>query len=551
MFEAAFHAAAALRKACNDGNQNPEAVMKSWNPDFLSQFGGFQHGIMGGGGNNWANQLVGQLNELLTEALGKSITLTSPLATGLVPFDLRAPSQLIYPVRTLLRNKIPRTQGQGTSMRRKVITGISGSRTGGSVGNAQRISISELNGGSLSSWPLSLPPSGSQASVDLNIPYAFFGKTEAVSWLAQFAGQGFEDVDALANLWLMQEMFLGEEDQILSSTATAVAAPGTPTVVARTAGSNETPVTGVTTNIYVRVTASNYYGETAASTVVSVALNGSTQVADVTIVPSKGAFTYNIYVGTGASDPGRTATFLAKAGVGGAKYTIQGAVPASGNVPPAADTGTSSSSDYEGMLSVLDGHASIDASVYPSGFTGGYINKSVGSTLTHTVINAGLYALWDGIGTGTVGAQGFRADPEELMMEGSDAGRFADEVISAGANTNYRLAIDQTQVDGIKVGAAVSTYQNPVTRSNLAVVVHPTLPQGTVFGMTYALPMTFSQTPNAWENVMVQDLISVKWPVIDQTFRQSAYEYGALCALSPMYTACWQGIAVSGTTPYA
>jgi hypothetical protein len=67
------------------------------------------------------------------------------------------------------------------------------------------------SGGSLSStaWPLNLPPSGSQTEVDLNIPYRFFGLTESLSWLAQFAGQGFEDISALANLILLQEMMMG------------------------------------------------------------------------------------------------------------------------------------------------------------------------------------------------------------------------------------------------------------------------------------------------------------------------------------------------------
>lgn len=73
------------------------------------------------------------------------------------------------------------------------------------------ISIPELvqNGGSFGSWPLNLPPSGSQNFVELSVPYRFFGITEQLSWLSQFAGQGFEDISALANLIMLQEMMLG------------------------------------------------------------------------------------------------------------------------------------------------------------------------------------------------------------------------------------------------------------------------------------------------------------------------------------------------------
>lgn len=88
-------------------------------------------------------------------------------------------------------------------------TGISGSQTGGQ--SVLDISIPEMvtTAGSFSSWPLNLPGAGSQTWVQLNVPYRFFGVTEQLSWLAQFAGQGFEDISALANLVLLQEMMLG------------------------------------------------------------------------------------------------------------------------------------------------------------------------------------------------------------------------------------------------------------------------------------------------------------------------------------------------------
>jgi hypothetical protein len=72
-----------------------------------------------------------------------------------------------------------------------VFTGISGSQTGGQ--GVVDISIPELvqTGGTFGTWPLNLPGSGGQSEVQLNVPYRFFGLTEQLSWLAQFAGQGF------------------------------------------------------------------------------------------------------------------------------------------------------------------------------------------------------------------------------------------------------------------------------------------------------------------------------------------------------------------------
>jgi len=92
---------------------------------------------------------------------------------GLVPFDLVAPSRLIYPVYTVMRNKLPRPPGQGASRQVYGLLGVSGSQTGGQ--GVMDIAIPELvnpTGGSLNgnNWPLNLPPSGSQTEFKLNIP---------------------------------------------------------------------------------------------------------------------------------------------------------------------------------------------------------------------------------------------------------------------------------------------------------------------------------------------------------------------------------------------
>ncbi len=69
------------------------------------------------------------------------------------------------------RNKFARPPGMGASVIERLITGISGSQTGGQ--GVLDASLSELvtQGGTFGTWPLSLPPAGSQTVVQLNIPY--------------------------------------------------------------------------------------------------------------------------------------------------------------------------------------------------------------------------------------------------------------------------------------------------------------------------------------------------------------------------------------------
>jgi len=58
----------------------------------------------------------------------------------------------------------------GASLIERLFTGISGSQTGGQ--GVLDVSIPELvsTGGNFGSWPLNLPPAGSQTEVTLNIP---------------------------------------------------------------------------------------------------------------------------------------------------------------------------------------------------------------------------------------------------------------------------------------------------------------------------------------------------------------------------------------------
>jgi len=542
----AHQATISLREETNRGFTAKQNVVKGLNSQFLGQFGNLKTALTAPSVNESLQQIVQAIgNPDLTRSFTAG-NLGIGTVSGLVPFDLLAPSRLIYPMYTVFRNKLPRPAGQGTSRIERVFTGISGTQTGGQ--GVVDISIPELvqSNGSLAntSWPLNLPSAGSQTEVQLNVPYRFFGLTESLSWLAQFAGQGFEDISALANLILLQEMMLGEEYQMIAGTATVLATPGTPTATVRTAGSNETAFN--TTITAVKVAATNYYGSTAVSAASTTFAVASGQVVDVTFpaMPSGGQ-SWNIYGYNG------TNYYLLATGVGGTKYTLQGfsTLPAT-VTPPASDTGTGTGTRMEGIIPVLTGKSAGNA-IYPSNWQGGYVNSSVGQHLNYNVLYTALQALWDGAPGAGNNPGAFRADPAEIVGEGGDIMRLSNDVISQGAATNYRLFLDQPDVSGVRVGAAVSEFQNPITRSVLKLVVHPWLTQGTAMLMSYQLPQTWTNIANAWEMTMVQDYVSIAWPVIDATFRYSIFMYGALVSHAPQYSGILQGLQVSDTTPFS
>jgi hypothetical protein len=563
------------RAAVAEGRWDSDSVASRLSPDFL------RHPAAGNLGYRLRND--GDVRKGMDATLGKSFTATNMGTAGqpygLVPFDLLAPSRLVYPVYTLFRNKFPRPAGQGASRQVYGLLGISGSQTGGQ--GIIDISIPELVqsssntiSGSGGNWPINLPQTGKQTEYKLNVPYRFFGLTEALSWLAQFEGQGFEDISALANLVLLQEMMLGEEYQMIAGSSQNLAKPGAPTLTARTAGSNETALSGYTASVAVEVTALNYFGESVASTTSANTTVSAGQVVDVAIPAVPGAQQYNIYLqnnntgsyylmaGTSVQSGVTYTGNQTASAVGGYRVTLQGAIPtsstAASTTPPGADTGTGSGNRMEGIIPVLSGLSDTGSGPYSSvGFEsggawqGGYVNQSVGTHLSTNAIFTALDALWENNGMNQVTPGAYKADPSEIVADGGDLMRLANDMLLQGSALNYLLNISQDQISGIRAGAAVAEFVNPVTRSTVKLTVHPWMSQGTALLMSYQLPQTWSHVDNAWEMTCVQDYCSVAWPVIDATFRYSIFLLGSLVAHAPFYSGILQGLQVSDTTPYS
>ena len=85
----AYAAEHLFKAAIRKGASSPQSVLKSLNP----VFGNALSLAMQNSPQAYAmNQFAQQIETIFKEQLGKSITLTSPNSTGLVPFDLVAPA---------------------------------------------------------------------------------------------------------------------------------------------------------------------------------------------------------------------------------------------------------------------------------------------------------------------------------------------------------------------------------------------------------------------------------------------------------------------------
>jgi hypothetical protein len=464
----------------------------------------------------------------------KDFTLTSPLSSGLVPFDLEAPAKLLTPRPTPLRNKIPRKKGIGTSHRYKRITGFTGTGTGGvgvtHPGIVDTTQTSFANSGSSNSLYFNRGGKISYAADEATVLYVQNSVSDQVPWSAQFSGQGFQDIRALSAQTLLYSSMLLEERLMLFGRGTgtgyvgAVAAPGTPTGSARTAAAGETAISGATTNIYVKVTsdAGDFGQSTLSSASAAIAVSAG-QVVDITIpsLPAT-ALGARIYVSTGASDPGDASRYyIGRTGYN--TYTVQGTLPTSGTAASAITADTSAyAAGYDGIMPIVMG----SNSGYNSRLNAAFSTANPGNEY-----QTAFYTMYNSV----------KADPDEILMAAQDRKQLSDALKVNTAN-NYRLTVKQDELGGVILGDIVSGLLNESTGKIVNLTVHPWMPQGNSAILSYSLPIPDTQVSDVWSVYNVQDYLGVQWPVNQFAYEASSYWYGTFVCYAPAWNGSVNGI---------
>ena len=467
--------------------------------------------------------------------IGDGSTTGSPIGTGLVPFDLEAPAKYLAPRPTPLRNKLPREKGQGTSRRFKRITGITGSGTGGVGVFHPGISETTQNtfnpAGSSNALYLNRGAKISYAGDDKIVPYFEFGVSDSVSFAAQYAGQGFQDVRALSAQSLLYSSMLLEERMLLMGRGTnsafsgALASPTAVTVATAAPATGESAITGATTTIWVKVTAdAGDFGQSTLSAIASVSASAGT-VGVVTIPTAVvGAVGYRVYVGTGAGAPADSAMFYAGR-TGSRVFRITGALPTSGTAASTVTADTSAyANGYDGILPTVLGANS------------GYVNN-INSTFNATSPGAEFQTAFASL------YNSVKADPDELLFNGTDRKNLS-ELLKNNSSSNYRLQIQQDEVGNAVLGSVITAIQNEVTGKVVPMTVHPWMPQGNAAILSYTLPIPDSQVSNVWSVVNVQDYMGINWPVIDFQYQQSSYWQGTFVCYAPAWNGAITGISL-------
>jgi hypothetical protein len=487
-------------------------------------------------------EAVGSLNNALAsqrlamQDIQKDITLTSPLSTSFAAFDLEAPSKLLTPRPTPLRNKIARKKGVGTSHRVKRITGYTGTGTGGQ--GQIWPGITESTTTAFGSINYERGPKISYTADDLVLPYNSYSLSDSVSFDANFSGMGYQDLRQLSSTSTLYATMLMEERMMLMARGTASGYSGalsapTFTKASPVAAGSQTALAANT--YYINVTAdagisSSGFGESILGTETSEVVAAG-DVLTVTVATAvAGALGYNIYVGTatGAANLKYQGTLK-----GTGTFTIQGAAATNvtGNNAAFTTTGAAAS------------RASADTSAYATGYDGilptvlganSGKNNSINSTFSTS--NPGVEyqnvfsSLYDSV----------KSDPDEIFLNGADRKQLSD-AIKNGSTANYRLNLSQNEVGDYVGGAVIGGLHNEITGKLVPLTVHPWLPQGVSPVLSYTLPIPDTEVSDVWANFMVQDYMGIQWPVTQFAYEFSTYFRGTFFCTAP----AWNG-AVSG-----
>ncbi|MGH3630503.1 MAG: hypothetical protein ACRDRL_24050, partial [Sciscionella sp.] len=299
--------------------------------------------------------------------------------------------------------------------------------------------------------------------------------------------------------------------------AGAVTSP-TATIAAAAAGTGQTAVPGTPT-VYVWVAASTGFGQAVAvaSSPASVTLTAG-EVINVTIPAVSGATGYQVYVGTasGAAAAHYYGTFSGDA-------VIQGALPTTGATAPTADT-SAQAVGYDGILPIC------------TGSNAGYVHN-VGGVFSDTAPGSEFQTAF-----AAMYAQNL-ANPDRVMLNGTDRVQLSDLLKKSGATNGYRLNIMADGTGGHQLGNIVTSLQNEVTGKEVNLMVHPYAPQGIAPIMTDNLPFPNSNVNSCFEYRNVQDYMGINWPVNQFTYDVSSYWFGTFFCHAPAWQGALTGIA--------
>jgi hypothetical protein len=446
---------------------------------------------------------------LMKDSLAKNVT----ISTGLTAYDLQAPAKNLYPTITPLRNSVPRVArlnpGDAAHWRSIFATTGSGFDAMGWVPEGQRSA------------------SMSYSATSITLPYVTLGEEDTVTFEAEAAAQGFEDINATATLRILQKTMRKEETALLGgNTSLALGTAGAPTLTASGTGATlpgqtySVIVVGLTFEGYRNSTLSG--GVAATKTITgndgnTYTLNGGSSMRSANVTQAvtlgqtlfatapiiNGAVAYAWYLGSAGSETLQAITTI---------NSVAFSVPLISGQQPAtvitADNSRNPGLAFDGLLT--DGFNPATASFVqalasgPAG-TGTFLTPSGRGSIAE--IDNMLLQMWNT----------YRLSPTVIYVNAQEQKNITSKCLTNASGPLVRYNVDASQSAPYEFTASgvVRWYYNPFTGTEIPMPVHPDLPPGTILAYCERLPAWYqsNETPNVAEVLTRRDYYRVDWPV--------------------------------------
>ncbi len=469
---------------------------------------------------------LARMKSALAGSNGADFAKAYTVALGIVNYDLEAGAKLLFPWGaeiTPLRNEIPRDKSNrgDTAHRWKQINGINTNKMPPGVSEGNRSGVIATT------------------ESDRTSIYAGLGEEDYVTFEAQYAAEGFDDVLALASENLLKAVMISEEQMILGGNSTvSLGTTPTPTGTAVTTGGvlsngtyyvgcvaltndgafRATVASGVVQQIY-RTNADGssdtINGGTAApsaqSTGVSLSAGTAVQAVSANVTAVRGAVAYAWYLGSSASH-----LYLQQI------TTINSVLFTAAIGSSTQDFTTLAATDYS------------NAGIY--GFSGLLYNSAFDST-TNAYYSA-LAVGTDGTGTQlTTDNSGgikefntllkdrwdnYRLTPDTIWVNSQEMISLKVLIIKNGGAPLIRMVGDFNKpASDLVAGAVVGSYLDPIRGKLLKIRVHPFQTAGTILFTTKEAPYAGSRVATLTKMLCRQEYYSTLWPL-----RTRKREYG-------------------------
>lgn len=456
---------------------------------------------------------------------------TVTTSTGLVQYDLQAPSKSLYQIITLISKRIPRVSGRGgTATNWKAVTALTPSSYAsmGWVPEGQRSGAMGIT------------------AVSKSASYVTIGDEAALTFEAQSAAEGFEDERSKTSLRLLQRAMRIEETSILGGNATlSLNVPTTPTGSA--AGSGATVAAATYTYYVVALTFDGYLNSTTGA---------AGAVATSKTVTGQDGSTYNI--SGGSSNKSAVGTGVAV--TLGQTLTLVAPAPQQGTLAWAWFVGTAGAEKLEAITTVPTAVFSVPLLGTAQAATAITANNSVNASLAFdglltTALNPANTAYVKLLGGATLTASSrgsvneidvmcktmwdtYRLSPSVIYVNSQEQLNITNKVLNASSGTLLRQNIALGEPGAVIAGNVVSHYYNPFALNGgvmIPILLHPDVPPGTIIGWAENLPAQYqnNDVPNVAEMKMRRDWYEIEWPLVTRSYQHGIYCEGVLAVYAP------------------